>query len=198
MTKKSKIPKNETPLPPLVVGLCGFAESGKTTIAHLLAHERHFVWLSFVWPVKLMLAALLQSRGIAPDRVERMLSGDLRGLPALELGGKTPREAEQTLGTEWGRDLISPDLWIDALEERARDALGRGQRVAIDGVRFPEEAELIRRLSPRSVIWGVAGRGGIDGDHASEAEINNIAPDAVIDNSGAIDDLPAEIARLLD
>jgi deoxynucleotide monophosphate kinase-like protein len=198
MTKKSKTPKNETPLPPLVVGLCGFAESGKTTLARMMARERHFVLMSFADPLKMMLDTLLSAQGVEPPRIEQMLRGSLKGVAAPELGGKSPREAMQTLGTQWGRDLIAPDLWSDILARRAQAVLDRGQRVVIDDLRFLSEAEAIRKISPRAVIWGVSGRGGIDGAHASEAEIDNIAPDAVIDNSGAIDALPAEIARLLD
>ena len=45
----------------------------------------------------------------------------------------------QILGTEFGRELVSPNIWVRALEKRIDD----GKNYVIDDVRFPNEAAMI-------------------------------------------------------
>lgn len=56
----------------------------------------------------------------------------------------TPRKALQYIGTELGRKLISPSLWVSGLEKYITD--NKLSNVVISDVRFPEEIEMIHRL----------------------------------------------------
>ena len=63
------------------------------------------------------------------------------------LGGRTPTMAQQTLGTERGRDLIAPDLWLAAWDREARRRLAEGAPAIVnDSLRFENEAAAIRGL----------------------------------------------------
>ena len=65
-----------------------------------------FLCLPFAAPLKAMFAAL----GIAP--APRDDPRVWRETPHPLLCGRTPRQALQTLGTEWGRDCIGDDVWV--------------------------------------------------------------------------------------
>jgi hypothetical protein len=151
-----------------LIALTGLAGSGKSTVAkHLTANHGYRVE-KFAGPLKDML------RGFG--LTERHIEGDLKEVPCDLLGGKTPRHAMQTLGTEWGRNLISPTLWVGAWSSRA--ATGS---VVCDDCRFPNEAAAVRALDGivvRVVRPGLACTGG----HASEAHQDGIKPDAVLWN----------------
>ena len=90
----------------MIIGLTGLAGSGETTVARHLMGMHGFVRHRMAEPLKSMLKAL--------GLTEQQIDGDLKEVPCELLGGKTPRHAMQTLGTEWGRDLISQNLWVKA------------------------------------------------------------------------------------
>ncbi|WP_336800299.1 deoxynucleotide monophosphate kinase family protein [Kaistia sp. MMO-174] len=156
----------------LVIGFAGVAGSGKTTAAMHLLNIHGYVHTRFADPIKAMLRVL----GLGSAE----LDGMLKEKPMALLGGKTPRYAMQTLGTEWGRDLISRTIWEDLWVERASDCIDLGGRVVVDDVRFANEAEAVRKLG--GMVIRITGRGGIAGGHISEQM--DFPTDATIENSG--------------
>ena len=99
-------------------------------------------------PLKDMLRAI----GLSQDQVD----GSLKSKACHLLCGKTPRYAMQTIGTEWGRDLIGNDIWVhvmaDRIAEYAESKVGDAL-VVIDDVRFPNEVALVRYC--KGEIWRV-------------------------------------------
>jgi hypothetical protein len=120
--------------PRTIIAFTGLAGAGKSTAALHLVKNRNFQRVRFAGPLKAMMAAL----GLSPAQID----GNEKELPCDLLGGKTPRFAMQTIGTEWGRDLIGPDLWIRAWQH-AVAALPAGVPVVVDDCRFPNEAAAI-------------------------------------------------------
>lgn len=119
-----------------VIAFKGRGGSGKTTAAkHLIG--KGYGRTSFAAPMRAMLEAI----GLFDEE----LSGRLKESPCKILSGRTPREALQLLGTEWGRGL-SPDLWVNLWRTRAMEILARGYRVVVDDCRFENEAALVRSL----------------------------------------------------
>jgi hypothetical protein len=118
-----------------IIAFTGLAGAGKSTAAAHLTKSRGFERVRFAGPLKAMMAAL----GCTPAEID----GDRKEQPCDLLGGKTPRWAMQTLGTEWGRQLIGDDLWIRAWRA-AVDRLPAGVPVVVDDCRFPNEAEAIQ------------------------------------------------------
>ena len=46
----------------------------------------------------------------------------------------------ETLGTDWGRKMISPDIWANAVEQRIIKAWAqRRVAIVIDDLRFPND-----------------------------------------------------------
>lgn len=163
---------------PKVIVLTGQAGSGKSTIAAQLAAQGYTV-VKFAGPLKAMLRAL----GLTDAEIE----GDLKEKPCPLLGGRTPRYAMQTLGTEWGRNLIAPDLWVAAWQHAVRGVLASGGRVVVDDCRFRNE------LAAAMEMGGVAVRLVRDGAgtvaHVSETGLDAVELPKVVN-----DDEPAVVA----
>ena len=110
---------------PRVIGLCGEIGSGKSVIAQILSEDHGFVRLKMTDPLNAMLRAL----GLNDYDLE----GDGKEKPCAVLVGATPRHAQQTLGTEWGRNLIAPNIWTMHWSRAATDVLDHGGRVVCCG-----------------------------------------------------------------
>lgn len=98
----------------------------------------------------------------------------------------------QMLGTEFGRQLLGPDLWVNAwrraVERHLEEALvdGAPLRIVCDDVRFANEAAAIRALGGTVVLLTRAGSGSKSGfSHPSEAL--DFIPDRSVGNDGAIE-----------
>lgn len=128
----------------MLIGLIGFAGSGKGTAADYLVEKKGFTKLSFAdavkdataaifgWPRALLEGDTEESREFRETKDEWW--SDKTGLHI------TPRNMLQMMGTEVGRDMIHPNVWIFALEKR----LAMYQNVVIADVRFPNEINFIR------------------------------------------------------
>ncbi|MGX9944838.1 hypothetical protein ACTG4Q_20450 [Bradyrhizobium denitrificans] len=188
-----------------VIGLSGFAQSGKTTAALYLEKKYGVRRKHIAEPLRAMLAVLLKANGMSSDMITRYLEGDLKESVIPELG-VTSRYAQITLGTEWGRQLIGDDVWANTWERGIED----GDSVMNDSVRFPNEADAIRRRAgvvimikrpgtkPAKFKWGKLGEflydklGLLWGVHDSE-RIDRIKPDFVIHNDSNVEQLCADL-----
>ena len=166
---------------PRLVALTGAAGSGKSTATRFLVERHGYTLVKFAGPLKRMMYAL----GLKEEHVE----GDRKESPLALLGGKTPRQAMQTIGTEWGRNCMGENFWVNLWLAHAETAIDEGGRVVVDDCRFPNEAEAIRQLG--GMIIKLEGRGGIAGEHASEAGCGQ--HDAVVFNDDGLVDLYAGV-----
>lgn len=139
-----------------IIGLSGLAGSGKTEAAKALENAG-YVRISFATPLKQMLQVLVPE---GTDKNER---------PPL-LQGKTYREALQTLGTDWGRQMIGPDIWCNAAMSIADRLVEEGKNVVFDDVRFDNEAQAI--VDRGGFVIRITRPGVNSMGHASEAGIS--------------------------
>jgi len=130
---------------------------------------------------------MLRAGGLTTDDLS---SG--KDIPHLLLGGKTPRFALQTLGTEWGRKTISEELWLGLARHRLKQALAAGERVVFDDVRFANEAQMIRALGGIIIHLDQPGLPPVAMAHSSEA---GIPADLINHHVSALD--PADLAMKL-
>lgn len=171
-----------------LVGLHGKARCGKDTAANFLCERFGFIKGSFAAPIRAFIAVLIGAEG--PGELEA-----IKDQPHPILGGKTPRHAMQTLGTEWGRQLICPDLWLNVLERETRQLLDEGKDVVITDVRFDNEAALIHRLGGVVVNIVRPDQKEIEGSaHASEAGVKPELYDAIVLNTGSPTALGCRVA----
>ena len=130
----------------MIVGLVGFIGAGKGTVADLLVDRHDFVKESYANSVKDASATIFGWN-------RNMLEGDTPGSRAWreqndkwwsEKFGKpfSPRLALQLMGTEAGRDVFHPDLWVHTVMRRCENAPWNNYVIA--DVRFPNEIKAIR------------------------------------------------------
>ena len=97
------------PYKPLLIGLTGRANAGKSTVAQLLEKDYAFTELALADPILDMVHALFAAANIdGAWAVARSLKEQPTRL------GYSYRQLAQTLGTEWARTL-SPDFWLRVL-----------------------------------------------------------------------------------
>lgn len=175
------------PLPrrPLV-GLAGHIGSGKTAAAAMVPDAVCIQWADSLYSG---LAAMLGvDELVLRDRTQKELPLTLPG--GIKV---TPRRLLETLGTDWGRDTVHPDLWV-SLTMRRVDAAKPSQRpIAICGTRFPNEVAAIRERGGE--VWWIERPGvGVGTVHTSGSRIGPADCDAIISNDGTLDDLRTRIA----
>jgi hypothetical protein len=160
-----------------LIGLCGYAKSGKSTAAHHLVETRGFWRVPFAGPLK----AMLQAAGLSQEHTD----GHLKEVPCDLLCGHTPRHAMQTLGTEWGRAL-GTDLWVNLWRIKVERLMKAGDPVIVDDVRFPNEADAIRALGGKVIKIE---RPGIERPSSHASEALDFEVDHILSNSGTKDEL---------
>lgn len=110
-------------------------------------------------------------------------------IPAI---GKSPRELMQTLGTEWGRNLVNEDLWLILARQRL---LKMGPGMVISDVRFDNEALWVRKLGGR-IIHVKRDLAERVKQHSSEVGVTVEPGDGVIVNNGSLEDLQQSVKDL--
>lgn len=128
----------------MIIGVVGFIGSGKGTVADILVQKHNFTKLSFAdslkdataaifgWPRHLLEGETAESRAWREEKDEWW----------SEKTGKyiTPRNMLQVMGTEVGRDMLDPNIWIYSLERK----MDLYPNVVIADVRFPNEIKFIQ------------------------------------------------------
>jgi len=174
---------------PRLIAFTGPAGSGKSTAAQHLVQECGYRRIRFADPIKDM----LRDFGLTFAQVD----GDLKETPCAMLEGKTPRRAMQTLGDEWGRQLIGPNVWVSAWERRVEENawFQREFGIVVDDLRYPNELDAILRQGGlvirvhRSEIMGV---------EAHVSENHTLFSQRVLINDGTPADLAARLEQILD
>jgi len=131
-----------------VIGLCGLAGSGKSTIALSLRDEYSFEIVSMATGIKAMLRTLFSGCGISGRASEDMMRMPYKETPIdpevyPAFNGKTPRQLLQTLGTEWGRACVGSSIWTEIAREAIYTHLRNGKSVVIDDLRFKDEVDMV-------------------------------------------------------
>jgi len=196
LTKEKNVSAKGTT--PQVYALAGKRGSGKSTAAEALA-ENGFVDVKFADPLKNMMRAFYRTCDLDTSTIERKLEGDLKEVACEWLQGKTPRYAMQTLGTEW-RDMIGTKLWADIFVSRIKD-MGPNAKVVCSDYRFPgHETEALDAVGATKIK--IVRPKPSDNDeyskHASEANIDTLPVDMVVNNTGTIADLQEWILGLIE
>lgn len=172
-------------LPP-IIGLTGKARTGKDTAARFIAIETHGWMYSFADPIRAMIRA-----GLGVDMREKYWQDNKEKV--IETIGRSPRELMQTLGTEWGRDRVNPDLWLILA---AAQLLNRGSGMIVPDVRFENEAKWIRERG--GVILHVHRRSAEEiVAHSSEDGVNMSPGETRIDNDGTLQDLQNQVTEIV-
>ena len=166
--------------------------SGKTTVATFLLRHLGFSRVPFAQILKDMTRPILQSVGYSSQEILALEAGDKTEI--IEPLGVSLRRIYQTLGTEWGRDCINPNMWTLLWHARVSDMLAADVDVVADDVRFPNEYDLIRSMGGQ--VWKIT-RPNTDMTcgHSSENGLEDKYFDRVVENNNTLWDL---VTRLQD
>lgn len=199
-----------------IIGLSGFARSGKDEAARVLVEEHGFIQVAFADKLRDMLYALnpvvahkthmLKVR--TPEKVVSLYVDDetpatvdlpvylQQVIDTYGWGGykETEYSAEirrllQRLGTEAGRQTLWDSIWIDA----ALAGLPDNARVVVSDARFFNEFDAIRDRG--GDVWRIEREGiGPANDHASEMEAVDYPNfSIVIHNDGTLEEYHKKI-----
>jgi hypothetical protein len=204
----------------MIVGLVGFIGAGKGTVADLLV-ERHGFFkesyanslkdacsIIFGWDRQMLEGNTPESRAWREQKDEWW---------SEKLGKEfSPRLALQLMGTEAGRDVFHPDLWVHTVMRRCEIAPWNNYVIA--DVRFPNEINAIVRSGGKVVRV----RRGEDPEWYALARESNIYNkqeimrnaypevhysewawigshyDIVMDNNCSLDELTVRVDKLVD
>lgn len=178
----------------MIIGLSGYARTGKDTVADYLVENHEFTRLAFADPMREALYALNPSLGLSRLSLQEVI--DECGWDGYKetLFGEEIRGLLQRMGTEVGREMFGEHFWVDYLLNKALEIKGN---VVISDVRFLNEAEAIRQANGQ--VWRV-NRPGVKAanSHASEIQMDSFDNfDVVITNDTTIDELFLELTGLM-
>lgn len=162
----------------MLIGLTGYAQHGKDTVAAALVEDFGYTRVAFADPLK-QLAYEVNPWVLGEEEGEQVRLAWLVDELGWEGAKANPevRRVLQVLGTA-ARTIIGPNVWVDAADLKVQQAPGP---VVISDVRFPNEAEYIHRYSGQ--LWriqrvnedGTAFDNGVGTDHPSEAHVAELS-----------------------
>lgn len=176
----------------MLIGLCGPAGAGKNTVAEFLTDSDgcSFQQVAFADPLYQCISTIT---GLSVSQLQDRAVKEA----VIHWLGKSPRQMLQSLGTEWGREIVHPEIWIRITLERIRPELAAGRSVVITDVRFDNEAAAVTEAGGE--VWRVVRPGwrcldAAAASHPSEAGVSDHLIARTIDNSGSLDDLRLQLA----
>ena len=209
----------------MIIGVCGLIGAGKDTIADYLVNIHQFRRESFANTLKDAVSSVFGwDRELLEGRTRHSREWreqvDTWWADRLNMPTLTPRWVLQYWGTEVVRRGFHDDTWIASLENKLRKS---HDDVVISDCRFPNEiaaikraggavirvhrgpdpewysfAETVNRGPERNLEWSWA-KTQLEtfNVHASETAWVGTAFDAVLDNNTTMDNLYAQITRLV-
>jgi len=177
----------------MIIGLSGYAQSGKDTVAELLCVDYKFHRRSFADPIREAIYRLnpyIINDGLNDGSWRVADDVDEHG---WEMAKQHPevRRLMQVFGTEIGRKMFGENFWVDI----ALAGLNSNQRVVIADVRFPNEADAIKNLGGQ--VWRInrLGNSAVN-NHSSEHAMDNYLFNHVIYNNETIEELSVDVFML--
>lgn len=172
---------------PAVIGIAGLARTGKDTLANFLLAQYGGYKYAFAEPIRRMLAAGFNINLDHPYWAKHKENV----IPVLD---KSPRQLMQTLGTEWGRQLVHPDVWIVMATQTLRN---RGPGMIVSDLRFENEAAWVRKNNGL-VLHLMRGNVPAVSEHSSENGLIVQPQDKMIDNNAGLEELQDKVTKLFE
>lgn len=183
---------------PDLIGVCGYARSGKTTLADWLKSERGFTVLAPSLTIRASLHALNPIVGSStsggceyPIRVADLIADPLDEAEwdTAKAGpfGRELRVLLQRLGGEASRQIVGDDVWIASVVADAEQIVAAGGKVVVPSIRYGNEADAV--LNAGVIVRVLRDGTGPVNDHPSETAMDDYPVHAAILNDGTADQL---------
>jgi len=163
------------------IGLIGYSQSGKDTIASILVEKYGYTRVAFADKIREFLYDLNPMVACSPTGYLQ----DLINLVGWDDAKQEPqvRKLLQNLGNA-ARKTIDENVWVTL----ALGNIDTNQRVVITDVRFENEAMMIKLMGGQ--LWRVKRIGvGPVNDHVSESELEGYKVNQIFVNNGTLKDL---------
>lgn len=182
----------------IIVGLSGYARTGKDTVADVLVQEFGFKRYAFADKLRECVLALDPIVSTGHERLKDFESKYRRLSSVIEeFGwdgykqsnyGSEIRSLLQRMGTEVGRDIIGEDTWVKGLDNESG-------RIVVTDMRFPNEYD--RVVNNNGETWRIT-REGVTAvnAHISETAIDDKKFDVDILNHGTLEEFQGVIRTL--
>lgn len=177
----------------MIIGLTGYAQSGKDTVAKILVEKYGYTRVAFADKIR----DFLYEMNPMVDNVafEPIFLRDRVNRDGWEEAKKNPhiRRTLQNAGVA-ARKVFGEDFWVNEVFK----SMDPADNIVITDVRFTNEAEAIKLITKltgqESQIWRIK-RVGIEAinTHVSESQMDSYSVDQIFTNNGTIDDLEAMI-----
>lgn len=168
----------------MIIGLTGYAQSGKDTVASILIKHYGFTRIAFADKIRDLLYEMDPQIQVGYDitttiktLVDESGWDEAKQLPQV-------RQHLQNLGVG-ARKVFGNLFWV----EQAMRGIGYYENVVVTDVRFKNEADFIKKYE-RSQIWRIK-RPEVTAvnNHISETEMEDYKVDQILTNRGTIKDL---------
>jgi len=206
----------------MILGIVGRSGSGKSTMAGYLVRTKRYTAINLADPLKRFCKEIYgftdnQLWGPSADR-----NAPDQRFPREDGSFLTPREALQTLGTEWGRACYE-DTWVDYCMNASFKILGgqlydsisgfnspwidkimkkHSEGVVIGDVRFKNEVSKLRESGAKIIKlnspWAPTLTAGVEGHASEKFDIPDDLVDHVIEVPKGLPAFYAEIDVLLE
>jgi hypothetical protein len=167
----------------MIIGLTGYAQSGKDTVAKILVENYGYTRVAFADKIR----DFLYEMNPMVDNVagEPIFLKERVNRDGWEVAKKNPhvRRALQNAGVS-ARKVFGEDFWID----RSLVSILRNENTVITDVRFINEADVVKHQAGQ--VWRIK-RLGVDAvnAHVSESQMDGYPVDQIFTNNSSIEDL---------
>lgn len=177
----------------MIIGISGYARTGKDEVAKVLVEEFEFERLAFADKLRECVYALnpiVVSKDLDAVAWLRHLQDVIDdygwdGVKETPYGPEV-RRLLQRFGTEVGRNILGGNIWVDATFR----AMKPNCNYIITDCRFENEAKAVQDDYEGGKMWRINRPGvGPVNDHISEIGLDNFPFDTIIDNDGDLTDL---------
>lgn len=188
---------------PVIVVLAGYGRTGKDTVADALVARHGFVSVRISDPIKVAAVALDTIIGARPERqtsddggvqVRLVRIGDLVTDPYDDQQWNAAKNSEfgeevlrflQALGDGASREVIGEGVWASKCAEAVAAHVAAGRSVVVSGVRWWNEADLLRSLGALIVRVNRDGFGPVN-DHRMEVALDHYPFDFHVRNESGM------------
>lgn len=175
----------------MIIGLSGYARSGKDTVAGMLMGIHGYERVAFADKIKDLLWEMdpLIMHGDIPFRLQDIIES--KGWETAKTEYPEVRRLLQDLGVG-GRKLLDDSVWITS----ALRQFGETDKIVVTDVRFKNEATMIKLLGGQ--VWRINRINvGPANDHISEHDLDDWEFDGVITNNSDMPNLIKQIRALI-
>ena len=165
----------------MIIGLTGYAQSGKDTVAKVLVDHYGFKRVAFADPIRKLLYEMNPAVKDGDYRLQGVI--DAYGWDVAKTAFPEVRRLLQDLGVG-ARKVFGEDFWV----KQSLASILEHEKTVITDVRFVNEADIVKHQAGQ--VWRIKrmGVGAVNG-HVSERDMDGYPVDQIFANNGTLENL---------